>query len=361
MKQYLTLLKTISESGVVKESGRPGMPKTKGVFGYQMRFDLNEGFPLLTTKKMPFKTIAHELIWFLKGETNIKYLVDNNVHIWDGDAYRHFKNKFPEVAPHKTMEQFLGDTKEGVTLGKNYTFGDLGEVYGVQWRKWTGINHASSGGFDKTIVTIDQIKKVIEAIKKNPFGRRHIVTAWNPAEVDDMALPPCHLLFQFNCRPLPDNKRTILYYDLMQGQDVKHIGKYAGEDFRLNEEEKKYLDELNIPKFYLDCALTQRSCDSFLGVPFNIASYGLLTEIIAKMCNMVAGEFIWTGNDTHIYDNHFSAVEEQLKREPMPLCYLRISDKVKSFSDISELSIDDLSIENYTSHPSIKAELSVGV
>jgi len=364
MKQYLDLLKTILDKGVVKESGRAGMPNTRGIFCHQMRFDLSEGFPLLTTKKMPFKTIAHELIWFLKGETNIKYLVDNGCNIWNGDAYRYFKNKFPDVAPHKTMEQFLSDVKDGIVLAKagefgarnNYTFGDLGEVYGAQWRHWTGITNTPSGGYARTIVVIDQIKKVIDAIKKNPFGRRHIVSAWNPAEVDNMALPPCHLLFQFNCRPLTRDERVKWWENktsVIQVGDA--INFHDGHDYTPE------LDSANIPKFYIDCALTQRSADSFLGVPFNIASYGLLTEVVAKMCNMVAGEFIWNGNDTHIYSTHEDAVKEQLSREPMRLCTLKISDRVKSFQDISELTIDDLSIENYKSHPSIKAELSVGV
>lgn len=342
MKQYLDLLKTILTTGIVKESGRPGMPATTGIFGYQMRFDLRKGFPLLTTKKMPFKLIAHELIWFLRGETNIKYLIDNGCNIWNADAYRYFKNKFPNVAPHKTMEQFLGDCQQGVTLDSNYTFGDLGEVYGAQWRKWSGIMHASSGGFDKSIVVIDQIKKVIEAIKKNPFGRRHIVSAWNPAEVDHMALPPCHLLFQFNCRPMTEAE--VMAWGIQNGRDVSYASSLA-----------------ELPKFYLDCAFTQRSCDSLLGVPFNIASYALLTEVVAKMCNMVAGDFIWGGNDVHIYSNHMDAVKEQLTRQPMELCQLKVSDRVSSLSDIGELTIDDLSLENYKSHPAIKAELSVGI
>lgn len=343
MKQYLDLLKSIMDNGAVKESGRAGMPNTKGLFGVQMRFDLSQGFPLLTTKKMPFKLIAHELIWFLRGDTNIKYLVDNNCHIWDGDAYRHFKNLFPDIAPHKTMEQFLGDVKLGVTLDNGrYTFGDLGDVYGYQWRNWDGKG-------------IDQIKKVVDGIRKNPYGRRHIVSAWNPAEVDHMALPPCHALFQFNCRKMSAIER-LAEYECWDG--VMSIPNTEGwEESKIHE----FCDDKNVQKFYLDCALTQRSCDSFLGVPFNIASYALLTEIVAKICNMVAGEFVWNGNDTHIYDNHTEAVREQLSREPMPLCRLKVSDRVKSFKDIAELTVDDLSIENYVSHPAIKAELSVGI
>lgn len=360
MKQYLDLLKTILDKGVTKESGRAGMPNTKGVFGYQMRFDLSEGFPLLTTKKMSFKSIAHELIWFLRGETNIKYLVDNGVKIWNGDAYRHYKNKCKQMScePHFQENEFIDAIRQGIECDiPNYRLGDLGEVYGSQWRKWAGVSNSSSGGFDKTLVTIDQIKKVIDGIKKNPFGRRHIVSAWNPAEVDNMALPPCHLLFQFNCRPIDNLTRLYSIGDFQDRDETIS-------NTRVKEKEKEIsdkLDKLNAPKFYLDCALTQRSCDSFLGVPYNIASYALLTEIIAKICNMVAGEFVWTGNDTHIYSTHETAVQEQLTREPMELCELKVSDRVLSFNDISELTIEDLSIENYNSHPAIKAELSVGI
>jgi len=308
-KQYLDLLNAIIENGTIKESGRPGMPNTKGLFGYQMRFNLSEGFPLLTTKKLSFKNIAVELLWFLKGETNIKYLVDNGCNIWNDDAYRHFCKLFPDVAPYKTKEQFIADVKEKVTLGDKYTFGDLGGVYGEQWRNWT-----SNG------VTIDQIKNVINNIRKNPYGRRHIVTAWNPAEVDNMALPPCHVLFQFNCRPTGDGN------------------------------------------FYLDCALTQRSCDTFLGVPYNIASYALLTHLVAKVCGMVPGDFVHTLNDVHIYENHMEPVSEQLQRscdKPQPT--LLINDRVKDLNDIAEVSLSDLQLIGYDPYPLIKGELSVGV
>lgn len=348
MKQYLDLLQTIIDKGVVKESGRAGMPSTKGVFAYQMRFNLAEGFPLLTTKKMPFKLIAHELIWFLKGDTNIKYLIDNNCNIWNGDAYRHYKNIIQKAGGNNpdSEEAFIAGVKSGKRLGAGaYTYGDLGEVYGAQWRNWDNKG-------------IDQIKKVIDMIKKNPFGRRHIISAWNPAEVDNMALPPCHLLFQFNCRPA-----TILDRFYKIGAFPERDQMFEDIRNKRNEAEvSEKLEKLGVQKFfYLDCALTQRSCDSFLGVPFNIASYALLTEVVAKMCGMVAGEFIWNGNDVHIYDNHFDAVNEQLKRAPHAPCDLKISDRVKSFGDIAELTIDDLSIEGYESHPAIKAELSVGV
>jgi len=365
MKQYLDLLKTILDKGVVKESGRAAMPDTTGVFGHQMKFNLSDGFPLLTTKKMPFKMIAHELIWFLRGDTNIKYLVDNNCHIWDGDAFRHYNNNgFQESMP-RTMEQFIDDVKQGVTVETEdnfYTFGDLGNTYGFQWRRWKNVvkikagdkaslGYATQDGYGN--LPIDQIKNVIDGIKKNPFGRRHICSAWNPAEIETMALPPCHLLFHFNCRPLSQEERIKWWEDNVNSSQVREKRNFDDDHLEL--------EQYNIPKFYLDCLMYQRSADSFLGVPFNIASYALLTEVVAKMCNMVAGEFTHALGDTHIYSNHMDAVREQLKREPMQLCKLKISDRVLEFKDIAELNIDDLSIENYVSHPAIKGELSVGI
>lgn len=356
MKQYLDLLQNILQNGDVKESGRAGMPNTRGLFGVQMRFNLKDGFPLLTTKKMPFKLIAHELIWFLRGDTNIKYLVDNGCNIWNGDAYRHYKNMckagFIPVEEHEFIEAVKANEPSPFPV---YKFGDLGDTYGAQWRRWSyfRLEDNEEAGVEYQRFHLDQIKKVIDGIKKNPYGRRHIVSAWNPSEVDNMALPPCHVLFQFNCRPIAQKERIKWWENNVNSSQVRE--KINFDDDHLE------LEQYNVPKFYLDCALTQRSCDSFLGIPFNIASYALLTEVVAKMCNMVAGTFVWTGNDTHIYDNHMEAVKEQLSREPMKLCTLKIADMVSSFKDINELSIDDLTLENYVSHPSIKAELSVGI
>lgn len=322
-KQYLNLLERILTTGVVKESGRPGMPNTKSVFGHQMRFDLREGFPLLTTKKLSFKNIAVELLWFLKGDTNIQYLVENGCNIWNDDAFRHFNKLHPEAKMSK--EEFVAAVIEGRSFGK-YKFGDLGGVYGEQWRKWQGKTTVSAHDDGAVVFTpfIDQIKNVIENINKNPYGRRHIVTAWNPAEVDNMALPPCHVLFQFNCRPLP-----------------------------------VVTDDMLSPKYILDCALTQRSCDTFLGVPYNIASYALLTHIVAHLCNMVPGEFIWTGNDVHIYDNHFEPVMEQLTRVPRELPRLKI-DRFMA-TNIEDITLSNLILEGYNPHPAIKGDLSVGI
>ncbi len=298
MKQYLDLLKTIRDTGVVK-GDRTGTG-TKSIFGYQMRFNLAEGFPLLTTKKVFTKGIIHELLWFLKGDTNIGYLVRNGVHIWDNDAYRFYgelcaKN---DVQPIE-REEFLARATEGAMSPiEGYRYGDLGSVYGSQWRSW--------GAPDGRV--IDQIEEVIRTIKTNPNSRRMIVSAWNVADVEGMALPPCHVLFQF----------------------------YVAEG-------------------RLSCQLYQRSADTFLGVPFNIASYALLTHIIAQICDLEVGDFVHTLGDTHLYLNHFEQVEEQLSREPRPLPRLHLNPAVKS---ISEVRFEDIEIVDYNPHPTIKAPMS---
>ena len=236
MQQYLDLLRHVMENGVDRMD-RTGTG-TRGVFGHQMRFDLSEGFPMVTTKKLHKKSIVHELIWFLAGDTNIAYLKENGVRIWDEWADEN---------------------------------GDLGPVYGKQWRRWEGPEGK----------VIDQVKNVVEAIKNNPYSRRHIVSAWNPADVDDMALPPCHCLFQFH---VADGK--------------------------------------------LSCQLYQRSADIFLGVPFNIASYALLVHMMAQVCELEVGDFVHTFGDAHIYSNHFEQVELQLSREPMKLPRLKLNKDV---------------------------------
>lgn len=262
MKQYLDLLRDIMENGQDADN-RTGIYARK-VFGRQMHFDLSKGFPLVTTKKVFLKGIIHELIWLLSGNTNIKYLTDNNVHIWDEWA------------------------------DKN---GNLGPVYGYQWRNFNGEG-------------IDQIKDVIERIKKNPQDRRLIVTAWNPAQINQMALPPCHCFFQFDVTP----------------------------DGRLN------------------CQLYQRSCDMFLGVPFNIASYSLLTMMIAQVTGLKPGEFVHTLGNAHIYSNHFEQVKLQLSREPYPLPQMKINPAVK---DIFDFKYEDFELAGYQCHPVIKGEVAV--
>ena len=271
---------------------------TKGIFGFQMRFDLSEGFPLLTTKRVFLKGVIHELLWFLKGDTNIKYLVDNGVHIWDSDAFRYYNELCVKhgVLP-VDMETFLGALGVDSPID-GYKFGDLNHVYGYQWRSWPKANGES----------IDQIKEVIETIKKNPSSRRMIVSAWNVADVGSMALPPCHTMFQFF---------------VAEGK--------------------------------LSCQLYQRSGDVFLGVPFNIASYALLTMMIAKECGLQVGEFIHTLGDAHLYLNHLEQAAEQLSRDTRTLPRMTLKGDNKSIFDYT---YDDFVLESYDPHPAIKAPLS---
>ena len=296
MKQYLELLAKIRHEGVVRDD-RTGTG-TMGIFGYQMRFDLGKGFPLLTTKRVFMKGVIHELLWFLKGDTNIKYLVDNGVHIWDSDAYRYYNELCIKhgVLP-VDMDTFLAAAGVESPI-EGYRFGDLNHVYGYQWRSWRSYQGES----------IDQIKQVIDTIKHNPSSRRMIVSAWNVAEVGEMALPPCHTMFQFF---------------VAEGK--------------------------------LSCQLYQRSGDSFLGVPFNIASYALLTMMIAKECGLQPGDFVHTLGDAHLYLNHIEQADEQLSREPRQLPTLRLNPDVKSIFDYT---YDDRELLGYDPHPAIKAPLS---
>lgn len=296
MKQYLELLDKICREGVVRDD-RTGTG-TKGIFGYQMRFNLADGFPLLTTKRVFLKGVIHELLWFLKGDTNIKYLVDNGVHIWDSDAFRYYNELCVKhgVLP-VDKETFLSAAGVESPI-EGYRFGDLNNVYGYQWRSWP----KPDGG------SIDQIQGVIDTIKKNPSSRRIIVSAWNVADVGSMALPPCHTMFQFF---VADGK--------------------------------------------LSCQLYQRSADTFLGVPFNIASYALLTMIIAKECGLQPGDFVHTLGDAHLYLNHLEQAAEQLSREPRTLPKMHLRDGVASIFDYT---YDDFELEGYDPHPAIKAPLS---
>ena len=298
MKQYLDLLRKIRTEGVVKND-RTGTG-TRSIFGYQMRFDLSEGFPLLTTKKVFLRGIIHELLWFLAGDTNMRYLAENGVHIWDNDAYRYYTERCAAagIAP-LPPEGFLAAVlrRDASPIG-GYEYGDLNHIYGYQWRSWP----RPDGG------SIDQIREVVDTVKHNPDSRRMIVSAWNVAEVGQMALPPCHVLFQFY-----------------------------------------------VAGGRLSCQLYQRSADTFLGVPFNIASYALLTMMIARECGLEAGEFIHTLGDTHLYLNHMSQVDEQLSRTPRPLPRMRLNPNVKSLFDYR---YEDFTLEGYDPWPAIKAPMS---
>ena len=296
MKQYLDLLRTIRNEGVVR-GDRTGTG-TKGIFGYQMRFNLADGFPLLTTKKVFLKGVIHEVLWFLRGDTNIKYLVENGVHIWDSDAFRYYNELCVKhgVLP-VDLETFLAAAGVESPI-EGYKFGDLNHVYGYQWRSWP----KASGE------VVDQIANVIHTLKTNPTSRRMIVSAWNVADVEDMALPPCHTMFQFF---------------VAEGK--------------------------------LSCQLYQRSADTFLGVPFNIASYALLTMMIAKECGLEVGDFVHTLGDAHLYLNHLEQADEQLQREPRELPKMLLNPDVKSIFDYK---YEDFTLEGYDPHPAIKAPLS---
>lgn len=314
MEQYLKLAQHILDVGN-KRSDRTGVG-TQSIFGYQMRFNLKKGFPILTTKRVPFRLIKSELLWFLKGDTNIKYLLERNNHIWDEWAFENYVAGLAYSGPDMTnfglrsqkdenfkaiyqeeMKKFQEKILTDDTFAKKY--GDLGKVYGYQWRSWPDLNGEP----------IDQIKQVIKNIKEHPYSRRHIVSAWNPAQVNEMALPPCHTLFQF------------------------------------------YVEENK-----LSCQLYQRSGDVFLGVPFNITSYALLTHLIARECGLEVGEFIHTLGDAHLYLNHLDQIHEQLQRTPKELPELKINPEAPSIFDLTE---EDITLVGYHPHPRIAAPIAV--
>ncbi|MDQ0362861.1 thymidylate synthase [Breznakia pachnodae] len=292
MKQYLDMCEYILENGEDRDD-RTGTG-TRSVFGYQTRYNLLDGFPLMTTKKLFLRPIAEELLWFLKGDTNIKYLVDRNVRIWNEWPYENYTKS--DDYQGETLEEFVEKIKESDEFAAKH--GELGPVYGKQWRDFNGEG-------------IDQVQRLIDGLKNNPFSRRHIISAWNPAQVDKMALPPCHAFLQF----------------------------YVSAD-----------------KKYLSCQLYQRSADVFLGVPFNIASYALMTAMIAQVCGYEAKEFVHTLGDAHIYKDHFDVVRTQMEREPLPLSKLVLNKDVTSIFDFT---IDDIKLEDYQSHGKLVGKVSV--
>lgn len=302
---YLDLLKKIMENGIT--TGDRTGTGTKNISGHMMRFNLEEGFPLLTTKKVPFGLIVSELLWFIQGDTHLKTLLQANNHIWDEWPYKAYlkKNGLP-IPPTNSDEWKTGMKEFTDRILADEAFAaendNLGPVYGYQWRSWPD----GKGG------AIDQLTNVINAIKKSPDSRRHIISAWNPAQIDEMAvagLPPCHCLFQFF---------------VLDGK--------------------------------LDCLLYQRSCDTFLGVPFNIASYSLLTMMVAQACGLKPGQFIWTGGSVHIYSNHYEQVQEQLTREPRPAPRVVLDP---SITNIYDFRPEHITLENYDPHPPIKAPIAV--
>jgi len=304
-KTYLEALRHILKEG--KKKGDRTGTGTIGVHGYQMRFDLKDGFPLLTTKKIPFRLIISELLWFIAGDTQLRTLLEGNNHIWDEWPYKAYLKRTSQPIPAPNSEEWKMGNKEFTDrilsdeeFAKNY--GDLGPIYGYQWRKWPD----GKGGH------IDQLAETIKTLRTNPESRRIIISAWNPSDIDEMAkagLPPCHCLFQFF-----------------------------------------------VADGTLDLQLYQRSCDTFLGVPFNIASYSLLLAMVAQVTGLKPGTFVWTGGDVHLYSNHMDQVKEQLEREPFIAPILKLNPDIK---EIWDFKVEDITLENYEAHPTIKAPIAV--
>lgn len=368
-KQYQELLQDILDNGVTK-SDRTGTG-TISVFGRQIRHKMSEGFPLLTTKKMAWKTMVTELLWFLRGDTNIKFLVDNGCHIWDGDAFKNYIKKVNEIIDgYKcgdimgmqdhieklfsdsdkltplTMDEFINKIKTDDEFAKKW--GELGPIYGKQWRSWTKKKmYLSTDGSYENIyddadqTVIDQIAILINDLKTNPDSRRLMVSAWNVGQIDQMVLPPCHYGFQVYTRELSWEER----YDLCVLKKSK-LTAISEEDYI----------EYNIPTRAISLMFNMRSTDVGLGLGFNLASYGLLLMMIAKQVNMVPDELVYNGGDVHLYLNHTEPIKEQLTREPYELPIVKLSDR--TVNDISEYTLHDIELEGYQSHPTIKLPLS---
>ena len=358
-KSYQLLLQDILDNGVQK-GDRTGTG-TISVFGRQIRHKMSEGFPLLTTKKMAWKSIVTELLWFLRGDTNIRFLVNNGCHIWDGDAYKvHLHNAPIGHERYLTKEEFINKIKTDDEFAEEW--GELGPIYGRQWREWyttklikTTLKDPLTG--NDTYVTgdewIDQIENLIKDLKTNPDSRRLMVNAWNVGELNQMTLPPCHYGFQLYTRELSGEERWDLLKERVGGKTfesmVADIVPFGG---GLSEE----LESFKIPKRAISLMWNQRSVDTFLGLPFNIASYGLLLEIIAKEVNMVSDELIGNLGDVHLYSNHIEQAKEQISREPFELPILKILDA--QVDDVAHYELMDIEIHNYQSHTTIKAPLS---
>jgi thymidylate synthase len=363
-KSYQLLLKDILDNGVEKQD-RTGTG-TISVFGRQIRHKMSEGFPLLTTKKMAWKTIVTELLWFLRGDTNIKFLLDYDCHIWDGDAYKNYLTKGAKlneelggVPDYYSKEEFIKQIKTDKTFAK--TFGDLGPIYGKQWRQWQGWMNLR--GSEKGSLWYDQILRLVHSLKTEPDSRRLMVSAWNVAELDQMVLPPCHYGFQVYTRELSIDERLHLVsqkYEMFDPFDFQVV-------------DHNEIDELYpVPKRAISLMWNQRSVDTFLGLPFNIASYGLLLEIIAKEVGMISDELIGNLGDVHLYSNHIEQAKEQISREPYGLPKIEITERnwyqhqlvkerlgPKTFNDkILSYRPDCFELTDYQSHTKLRAPLS---
>ena len=403
-EQYQSLLQDILEYGVDKQD-RTGTG-TKSIFGYMIHHNMRNGFPLLTTKKVPFKTMATELLWFLKGDTNIKYLVDNDCHIWDGDAYKNYLKKHKDnligctivlsngvsaeiIAQHNvnrnvlitdkgriniegddtikilndtlTQEEFIDKIKTDDAFAKKW--GELGPIYGKQWRSWTKFEDESieHNEWYKSSESIDQIQNLINELKTNPDSRRLMVNAWNVCELDQMVLPPCHYGFQVYTRELSREERIENYNSKFENKiEVPFIKLNLGD--AIENTIDMSLSQVNIPTRAISLSWNQRSVDVFLGLPFNIASYGLLLEMIAREVNMVPEHLIGHLGDTHLYNNHIEQAKEQLSRTPKELPTLKMSSghnfRAALAGKADEIELSDFILLGYEPHPTIKAKLS---
>jgi thymidylate synthase len=354
--RYQALLEDIINCGVEKKD-RTGTG-TLSVFGRQIRHKMSEGFPLLTTKKMAWKTMVVELLWFLRGDTNIKFLVDNGCHIWDGDAYKNYCNHYDSLVnsdpPQKlSKEQFIAIIEANDEFAK--TWGELGPIYGKQWRKWQGwISIPDVHRLAKGSIWFDQIQRLIYMIKNEPDSRRLMVSSWNVAELDQMVLPPCHYGFQVYTRELTYSERYATWFTKNYETGMEY------NEAEMPDFDNPYYTET--PKRGISLMWNQRSVDTFLGLPFNIASYGLLLTLLAKEVNMIPDELICNLGDTHLYLNHIEQAKEQISRDYFELPQVELNFDFKYMDGYKilwdKIKVNDINLINYQSHPAIKAPLS---
>lgn len=363
MEQYLQLLQAIKSKGTLKPAARENMPSTQSLFGYQFRHDLKNGFPILTTKKISFKNIVTELLWFLRGDTNIKFLIERGCNIWNEDAYNYYQKL---IKKYEVYENYILSFDDFIVTLSNeeeskkyksktdfwfknlYLLGECGHQYGKLWRDFEGV---------------DQIAELIKGLKNNTESRRHMLTGLNPQRYNDLALFPCHVLAQFNCRPMTAIEPEELHgtmFKLSQEDNASTFFHFEDSDVH------SLCNDANVPKYKLDCHSYQRSADVFLGVPYNIASYALLTHILAKICNFEVGEIICSYGDVHIYSNHVEQVNEQLNRNPTQLPSIELSDYINwqelGFNlGFEFLEIHNFKLNNYHPQDAIKAKLSTGL
>ena len=348
-KQYQDLLLHILRNGVEKKD-RTGTG-TKSIFGYQIHHNMREGFPLLTTKKMAWKTMVTELLWFLRGDTNIKYLVENGCNIWNGDAYKRYERVWTwDLDEPLPMEKFVERIKTDYEFAK--IWGELGPIYGKQWRQWQGwMNY---DGDKKGSLWFDQIQRLIHLLKTEPDSRRLMVSAWNVAELDDMVLPPCHYGFQVYTRELTYSERYSLWFSRNYETGMEY------DESIIPDFENKYYEKT--PERAISLMWNQRSVDTFLGLPFNIASYGLLLTLLGKLTNMVPEDLIGNLGDTHLYLNHIEQAREQIERKSLELPNVKLNFDFEYLDgyivDWGKIKVDDIQLTNYNSHPAIKAPLS---